>query len=663
MQHAYNYSFFYGIILALSFLNYTAAYAQKNHLPQATTCSELYMWLLSPGNRLDGEQIYQPDLGITFYSNRNCLPVWYDPIAQFSRVDSLMAILNRARMPENTHYLYLERSLDELQSFYVPLGLFDYQDLYTIDVFLTDAALNYALQITAANYGDEAIPQEVGIGISNQLSVAIQKNTLSDFFANLQSQEIGKVADKEIQKAKETLERAIQTSVKDTIAPKPLIIKDYTLYNVVMAIQNSTDSSTTIGGERVKLPSTCNDFYKQRQFTLAWQPHTLDNPLVKTLLITLKSATAEGLNAKDYPIAALERLINDANIIGPNDEQAIQKLDVLLSDAALLYAQHLALGKLNPRKLGFSWDIYQNKFDWAAELQKSIASNDLNSFYNKMLPKQSQYSYLKNALTKYHNMPPDSIKSIDQKHIEQLKRAMETWRWLPNDLGRKYILVNIPAFSLYLYENNSNKPSQTKRVVVGELNHKTPVFSDQMQYIEFNPYWTVPPSIAKKEILPALKKNGAAYFKRHKMEVLSRGEKINPATIKWANYSSNNFPFTIRQKPNAKNALGEVKFLFPNSYNIYIHDTPSRHLFSQNPRAFSHGCIRLHEPLDFATYLLKDMGYTRTKIDQIVAGNNNQSITLPHPIPVYIVYLTAWADENRAYYYDDIYTRNFKLDN
>jgi murein L,D-transpeptidase YcbB/YkuD len=653
MRHLYH-------SLAFFLLFTLSVQAQQNSLPRADSCNELYMWLLSPGNRLDGEQIYQPDLAITFYTDRNCQAAWYDPIAQFARIDSLMSILNRAQMPENTHYLYLERSLDEIQSFYVPLGLFDYQELYSIDVFLTDAALNYALQIVAESYGDESIAPEVSIALSNQLETALQKNQLSDFFEKLHTQVPTKIQAGELQKATAIIEQAEQVSPQDTLPQKPIIIKDYNLYNAVMLVQNVADTNT-IAGERVALPSVCNDFYKQRQFTLAWLPHTNNNVLIKTLLVTLKSAGAEGLQPKNYHIATLEKLLNDLNSMGPSNDQTSQYLDILLSDAALLYAQHLALGKVNPRKLGFSWDVYQNSFEWATELQKAISGNNLNIFYTKMMPKQAQYGYLKNALAKYQALPPDSLKESDQKRIEKLKIAMETWRWLPNDLGRRYILVNIPAYMLYLYENNGAKPSQSKRVVVGELSHKTPVFSDQMQYIELNPYWTVPPSIAKKEILPALKKSGAGYLKRNKMEVLSGGEKMNPASINWSKYSSNNFPFTIRQKPNAKNALGEVKFLFPNSYNVYIHDTPSRHLFAQSPRAFSHGCIRLHEPLDFAAYLLKDMGYNRARIDQIIKGSNNQSITLPHPIPVYIIYLPAWADEEKAYYYDDVYSRAFKF--
>lgn len=722
MTTRYHYIFTFLLLIALYSQR---AWAQQDNLLAAETCNELYMWVLNTNNRLDGEQIYEPDLAITFYTDRNCTPAWYDAKSQLSRIDSLIAVLGRAQIPEQTHYFYLERMRNEIEAFYLPLGLFDYTELYSIDVILTDAALHHTLQIVSERYGDEAMPGGIGVMLVNRLEEALKNNTLNPYFDNLRSQDLPNAATNDVQKMEDALERASKVSPNDTVPQPPIVIKDQTLYEAVLSAQNAS-IVVRFAGERLTLPVACNIFYRQREFTPAWLPHHADNPNLKTLITILKNAPAEGLQIADYHTSALEKQLS-APTLSPAE------LDLLLTDAALSYAQHLAVGKLNPRKLGFSWDVYQNKFDWATELKNALAANNLKALYDKMMPKQAQYNYLKNALAKYKkvaqqggwqilpaltlsptigtkdpqfaalrqrlalelNTVADSlaineatfdstlqsmVKNFQRRHalgddgkpgtktfealnitadqrVKELKMALETWRWLPNDLGRRYILVNIPAFTLYMHENNNPQPTQTKRVVVGEQKHKTPIFSDQMQYIELNPYWTVPSSIAKKEVLPALKRSGVAYLQRNQMEVFSGGEKINPYSIKWSKYNINNFPFTIRQKPNGKNALGEVKFLFPNAYNVYLHDTPSRHLFMQTPRAFSHGCIRLHQPLDFAAYLLKDLGYTRAKIDNIVANNNNQSITLPSPIPVYILYFTAWADENGAYFYDDIYNR------
>lgn len=707
--------------------------AQKSNLQAAETCNELYIWIFSPNSRIDNEPIYQPDLVITAYTDQNCRAFWYNSVQQLSLADTLLAQLYQAQQPEHTHATYLEQLRNEIEAFYLPLGLFDYNELYTFDVLLTDAALHYALRIVSDRYGDEAVPGGIGVWVLNRLEAAIKTRQIGGFFEQLRQAELPDAAagGQDRQKLEDALERAAKANPTDTLPQTPLIVKDQALYDAMMAAQNTTEVAR-FGGERVFSPVACNAFYRQRQFVPAWLPHTTDNALINSLLEQISNASTEGLKSMEYHTVVLQNALK-------NPQQWLPaQLDLLLTDAAMTYAQHLAMGKLNPRKLGFSWDIYQNKFDWATELQAAIDANNLKTLYDKMKPKQAQYGYLKQALATYQQAAaqqggtwqtlnlattkpelgardpqfaalrqrllleypqatatvPDSasaavfdtallamVKNFQRRHnlgedgkpgaktyqilnisaqqrVQELQIALEMWRWLPNDLGKRYIMVNVPAYMLYLYENGQAKPTQVKRVVVGEVKHKTPIFSDQMQYIELNPYWTVPPSIAKKEILPALKRQGSAYLTRNKMELFSGGNKISPAGIRWSKYSANNFPFVVRQKPNGKNALGEVKFLFPNAYNVYLHDTPSRHLFAQTPRAFSHGCIRLHEPLDFAAYLLKDLGYTRAKIDQLVAGNNNQSITLPTPIPIYITYFTTWADEGGAYFYDDVYSRD-----
>ena len=174
-----------------------------------------------------------------------------------------------------------------------------------------------------------------------------------------------------------------------------------------------------------------------------------------------------------------------------------------------------------------------------------------------------------------------------EDRIRQIQSNMERWRWMPASLGDRYILVNIPEFRLDLIE--AGKPALTMRVVVGKTTSRTPAFSDRMTYLELNPNWNIPASIAKEEILPKL---GAdpGYLARHDMEMVDE-----PGA-----------PNRLRQRPGPANPLGQIKFMFPNEFDIYLHDSPADHLFSQAERDFSHGCIRLEKPVELAAYLLKE---------------------------------------------------------
>lgn len=244
-----------------------------------------------------------------------------------------------------------------------------------------------------------------------------------------------------------------------------------------------------------------------------------------------------------------------------------------------------------------------------------------------------------------------------QKRIERIENNMEYWRWLPQQLGENYLLINIPNYTLYAYEA-ANTLAQTKKVMVGRTYHKTPVFSDQMEYLDINPYWTVPYSIATKEILPKLKRN-PGYLNKHNMQLLSGGRSVSPWKVNWASVSRRNFRYTIRQKPGDNNALGRVKFLFPNRYSIYLHDTPSKHLFVKNQRAYSHGCIRLQEPLTFASYVLRGQKkWTQEKIDKTVNKGKNTRVILEKPLPIYVLYFTTWVEaDGHIRFLNDIYER------
>ena len=227
-----------------------------------------------------------------------------------------------------------------------------------------------------------------------------------------------------------------------------------------------------------------------------------------------------------------------------------------------------------------------------------------------------------------------------QKRIEQIMINMERCRWLPIDVKGNYVAVNIPEYALHVYHDDSLLWNMD--VVVGREVNKTIVFSGTLQYIVFSPYWNVPASILKKEILPAIKRNRNYLAKNH-MEFYSGGN--------------------VRQKPGPWNSLGQVKILFPNSHSIYFHDTPSKHLFGETKRDFSHGCIRLSDPKKFAMYLLQDdMNWTENKIDSAMQSGKEQYVTLKKTLPVFITYFTSWVDrQGQLNFREDIYDRDSNL--
>lgn len=225
------------------------------------------------------------------------------------------------------------------------------------------------------------------------------------------------------------------------------------------------------------------------------------------------------------------------------------------------------------------------------------------------------------------------------KRVEQIIVNMERCRWLPEIPGREYLVVNIPEFTLHAYKDDSLLWSM--EVIVGKAIHETVVFSGELKYVVFSPYWNIPSGILKNEIMPALRRN-PNYLKRNNME--------------WVGNS-------LRQRPGPGNPLGLVKFLFPNSYSIYLHDTPAKSLFGQDKRTFSHGCIRVSRAKDLAQWLLRDYPeWTDEKITQAMQAGKEQYFTLEETVPVFIAYFTSWVDRRgRINFREDVYKRDERL--
>jgi len=245
----------------------------------------------------------------------------------------------------------------------------------------------------------------------------------------------------------------------------------------------------------------------------------------------------------------------------------------------------------------------------------------------------------------------------DQRNIQKLVMNMERMRWLPRDLGTRYIFVNQASFELRIVENDS--VTWTTKVIVGKPETQTSVFSDEMETVVLNPYWGVPKSIIKYEMMPYLV-NDPSYLDRKGFEVVnSRGEVVSSSSVDWWAYGDK-IPYDIRQPPGDDNALGNIKFLFPNSHDIYMHDTPTKNLFAEKSRAFSHGCVRVENPRKLAEYVL---GWDRAQIDDMIASGMNQDIQLPAHIPVHLNYFTAWPDASgKIVYHPDVYNRDARLE-
>lgn len=250
-------------------------------------------------------------------------------------------------------------------------------------------------------------------------------------------------------------------------------------------------------------------------------------------------------------------------------------------------------------------------------------------------------------------------KPIDFR-IKQIMINMERLRWFPDEVEDNFLLINIPEFKLHVFEKN--KKIWDTKVVVGKEITRTSIFKGNISQIILNPYWNVPNSIIRNEILPILKRN-PSYLKKNNMEVLANNNIINPLSINWHNYKKN-IPFAIRQKPGEDNALGKIKFVFPNNFSIYLHDTPSKNLFNESKRAFSHGCIRIQEPKKLALYLLRgNENWNEEKVDTILKKNKTFGISLKPNIPIYIVYFTAWVDsKGDINFRNDLYNLDSQLE-
>lgn len=299
--------------------------------------------------------------------------------------------------------------------------------------------------------------------------------------------------------------------------------------------------------------------------------------------------------------------------------------------------------------------------------QRLLTTGDLSSV--QMPPRQTYDDSLVDGVRRFQErhgldadgvIGPATLKALNvpvAQRIVQLEVNLERARWVMGNIEDDFILVNIAGFRAYVIRDR--EVAWKTRVQVGTEYRQSPVFRDEMKYVDINPTWTVPYSIATKDILPKVQRD-PAYLDDRNFTVKDRsGAVVDPSDVDWSRLSRSNFPYTLVQRPGASNALGRVKFMFPNQHAVYLHDTPSRALFDRAGRAFSSGCIRVEHPFELAEILLGDQGWTQQRFQEVLDAGTTKSVYLSRPLPVYLLYWTAEVvDDGRVYFYNDVYNRD-----
>ena len=381
------------------------------------------------------------------------------------------------------------------------------------------------------------------------------------------------------------------------------------------------------------------------------------------LAAEIRNADAWGLKASAFDVPKLDKAGAGALDVAAD---ALADTEVRLSLAALKYARHARGGRVEPTALTPFLDRKSQAYDPASVLGQIATAADPGEYLRSLHPKHPQFASLRQKLLSLRKgdvadtaapvvVPaPEAAEGKGGRRTakapvpdaplsaQRLLANMEQWRWMSDDLGSFHVWVNVPEYLIRVVSNG--KVIHTERVVVGKLDTQTPIFSDEMEQVIFHPFWGVPESIKTNEILPSLKGNGAVLGK-YNLRIQSGGKDIDPKSVDWTKTDIRKFH--VYQPPGGDNVLGVVKFRFPNKHDVYMHDTPSKSLFKTAVRTFSHGCMRVQDPVKLAELLLaedKKMAPEKVRgFTQKEAPENNQ-LNLSRRIPVHVTYFTASVD-------------------
>ena len=490
-------------------------------------------------------------------------------------------------------------------------------------------------------------------------------------------------------------------------------------------------------GEALLADDALVAFYERRGYRPAWSLNGEALPEVESLMAAVRRADEEGLRPSDYHFAELEQLRLDLDR-SPwhgriNATSLWVDLDILCTDAFLVYGSHCLSGRVNPRTIDPEWFALPRQADLVGALERAVSERNIGVALSNLLPRQPGYARLRRALADYRllareggwpqidlgptlrrgdrgarvaqlhqrlqatedltdpvtdslfteitetavrrfqarfGLEPDGLvgpttllelNRTPADRVRQIIVNMERWRWLPDDLGSRHVRINIANFELDLVEQDSIV--RVARAIVGRSYRRTPVISDRITYMVVNPSWTVPPNIVSQDLLPMVRKD-STYLRVNGFELLDprAGDlrPVDPATVPAAVFAGQHFPYLLRQKPGPQNALGKIKFMFPNAFNVYMHDTPTRGLFARAKRDFSSGCIRIEDPFEVAVWLLHgEGGWTPEKLRTVIDSPDERTIGIPSPVPIHLLYWTAWVTpDDRVHFREDLYNRD-----
>lgn len=368
-------------------------------------------------------------------------------------------------------------------------------------------------------------------------------------------------------------------------------------------------------------------------------------------LFEIEKAGDWGLDAKAFVLPAADALPKTP------DEQA--DAEIKLDLAVLKYARFARGGRFTPLSISKLLDQTPPVRDPALVLSEIAISDAPGTYLSDLNPKHEQFVRLRDAYLKARNGIGD--KPADEKTIRRILINMERWRWMPENLGAVYVLVNSPEFMLYVVKDG--KTIYADKTLVGTLNYATPVFTSDMATIVFNPDWNAPETVVTENLLPHLRDGNFDILKVHKLSVSYNGSPINPAKVSWSRGNVLNYTFT--QKGGPTNVLGKVKFLYPNRHTVYMHDTlPVRKkYFKEKVRMIGHECVRMEKPDKFAEVLLAEgNGWPASKVKNLWDNGLNSSATLERKIPVHMTYFTAIVgDDGKLSTYTDVYGLDLKM--
>jgi len=429
-------------------------------------------------------------------------------------------------------------------------------------------------------------------------------------------------------------------------------------YDALQPFQIPNDSSSEVY-EKLRYSGEVFGFYKGRKFKPFWLENNNRSALADSMIMMLKSSRRFGLLPQRYHFQEIPELI-----LEPMNHFKMSRLDIVLTDAFLTMMRDLRRGCLTS-------NMYDSSVDRAPLLflTESLKPSDIRSVLSSQEPRYQGYRSLKNALGVLldtvnrtdHNllMQGITLDSVDvHRKMQRIEINLERWRHEKEMEDSLYVWVNVPAYMFYVLEKGN--VIMESRVIVGAADTPTPVFSSKIECFTVFPYWYVPRKIAVNEYLPVIKTD-STFITRNNFDVLDRDGKIqNHSSIEWKKYNKNNFPFILRQREGTENSLGIVKFIFDNPYAVFLHDTNAKRLFKSQKRAFSHGCIRLETAYEFSHYLI---GGNRSKIspktlDKYMGEKKRVTISLSHPVPIHIRYLTCDVRNNELLFFDDVYHKD-----